>query len=190
MTNEQKKYQTILLDPPWKSLQSGSRGACRHYSLLSNEEIAGLPIPDLAAPDSHIYIWVTNATIRDGFEMLEKWGFTYRSTITWFKPRLGLGNYYRLCTEHVLFGTRGKSPILCNKQPNWLLAPVQDHSHKPEELYAIIERCSPGPYLELFARRPQHGWDSWGNELPDGADIEIPGYPVPKYKNKNIKRKV
>jgi N6-adenosine-specific RNA methylase IME4 len=81
-----------------------------------------------------------------------------------------------------LLGTRGKAPVLFKAQPNWLFAPIQDHSHKPEEQYAVIERVSPGPYLELFARRRQAGWDSWGNEIE--SDIEIPGYPVPKVRRK------
>jgi N6-adenosine-specific RNA methylase IME4 len=93
---------------------------------------------------------------------------------------MGLGNYLRNATEHILLGTRGKAPVLFKAQPNWLFAPVQDHSHKPEEQYAIIERVSPGPYLELFARRSQPGWDKWGLEVV--SDIKIDGYPVPKYR--------
>ena len=97
---------------------------------------------------------------------MEAWGFTYRSCLTWVKPGLGLGNsYLRNNTEHLLFGTKGKAPILYRSQPTWLFAPRQDHSHKPEEQYAVIERCSPGPYLELFARRKQPGWQVWGNEV-------------------------
>ena len=98
---------------------------------------------------------------------------------------MGLGVYLRNAAEYVLFGTRGKAPILFKAQPNWLFAPVQRHSQKPEEQYAIIERCSPGPYLELFARRKQLGWDVWGNEIE--SDIIIPGYPVPSDKNKEAK---
>ena len=109
-------------------------------------------------------------------------GFTYRSPFYWIKPRLGLGTYLRNASEIVLFGTRGKAPVKFKAQPNWVFAPLQDHSHKPEEQYAIIERVSPGPYLELFARRRQPGWDAWGNEID--SDIIIPDYPVPKYSNK------
>jgi N6-adenosine-specific RNA methylase IME4 len=90
---------------------------------------------------------------------------------------MGLGVYLRNATEHVLLGTRGKAPILFNAQPNWLFAPLQDHSHKPEEFHKIVERCSPAPYLELFARRRQPGWDVWGGEID--SDIDIDGYPVP-----------
>jgi len=182
MTNEHKKYNTILIDPPWSRYQaSKSRGACRHYSLMSDEEIAGLPISDLAAPDSHLYIWTTNNSLPDAFEIIEKFGFTYRSCIVWVKFRLGMGKYYRNVTEILLFSTRGRAPILCKRQPNLILGPVLEHSRKPSEQYPMIERCSPGPNrLELFARRKERpGWDYWGLEVE--SDLSIPGYPVPNY---------
>ena len=97
--------------------------------------------------------------------VIEAWGFSYRSCLTWIKPRLGLGRYLRNQTEHLLLGVRGKAPIRFRGQGSWLYAPVQAHSHKPEEAYAVIERCSPGPYLELFARRKRPGWDVWGDEM-------------------------
>jgi N6-adenosine-specific RNA methylase IME4 len=102
---------------------------------------------------------------------MDAWSFSYRSAITWVKPQMGLGRYFRSATEHLLFGVRGRAPIAFRSQPTWLFAPVQDHSHKPEEQYAIIERCSPGPFLELFARRKQPGWDVLGNEMD--SDIEL-----------------
>ena len=177
------KYQTIMADPPWEIGQkTGSRGAHKHYNLMSLERIKAMPVSDLAEPNAHCWLWVTNNTLRDGFDVLEAWGFIPQSILVWWKPRLGLGNYLRYCTEYLLLGTRGKCPIRYKGQPNLLFAPVQDHSHKPEEQYAIIERCSPGPYLELFARRPQPGWSAWGAEIE--SDIEIPGYPVPKIKGK------
>jgi N6-adenosine-specific RNA methylase IME4 len=165
-------FPTILADPPWDVLQRGSRGAHRHYSLMSVQAIAALPVGRLARPDAHLWLWVTNATLFAGQSVLEAWGFTYRSCLTWVKPGLGLGSsYLRNNTEHLLFGTRGKAPVLYRSQPTWLYAPKQDHSHKPEEQYAVIERCSPGPYLELFARRKQPGWQVWGNEV--ASDIEL-----------------
>lgn len=94
------------------------------------------------------------------------WGFTYRSCLTWIKPRFGMGPYLRNQTEHLLFGVRGEAPIRFHGQGTWLYAPVQEHSHKPEEQYAVIERCSPGPYLELFARGRRAGRDCWGDEVP------------------------
>ena len=173
-----------MADPPWDIQQKGNYGAINHYDLMTLDQIKAMPVADLAEPDAHIWLWVTNNTLRQGFDVLESWGFTPRSVFTWIKPRLGLGNYLRSATEHVLLGTRGKAPVLFKAQPNWLFAPLQGHSHKPEEQYAIIERCSPGPYLELFARRNQPGWDAWGNEIE--SDIEIPGYPVPKVKGKGV----
>ena len=171
------RYRTILADPPWDIQQKGARGAVEHYPLLTLERIARLPVSDLAAADAHLWLWVTNATLRHGYDIADAWGFTVRSPLTWVKFRLGLGNYLRNSTEHLLFATRGKAPVQFRAQPTWIQAPVQDHSHKPEEQYALIERVSPGPYLELFARRPQPGWDAWGNQVR--SDIRIPGYPVP-----------
>ena len=159
-------FATILADPPWDVLQRGGRGAHRHYPLMTAEQIAALPVGKLADTDAHLWLWVTNATLFAGQMVMAAWGFTYRSCLTWVKPGLGLGSsYLRNNTEHLLFGTKGKAPILYRSQPTWLFAPKQDHSHKPEEQYAVIERCSPGPYLELFARRKRQGWQVWGNEV-------------------------
>ena len=180
MGNRIKKprYGTILADPPWNIEQKGIRGAVRHYRLMTLGQIKAMPVADLAAGNAHCWWWVTNAALRHGYDVLDAWGFTSRSVFTWIKPRLGLGIYLRNATEHVLLGTRGKAPVLFKAQPNWLFAPLQDHSHKPEEFHKIVERVSPGPYLELFARRHQPGWDAWGDEMPD-SDISIPGYPIP-----------
>lgn len=165
-TNLRPAFSTILADPPWDVLQQGSRGAHRHYALMTVEQIAALPVEKLAQADAHLWLWVTNATLFAGQTVMAAWGFTYRSCLTWIKPGLGLGSYYlRNNTEHLLLGTRGKAPVLFRSQPTWLFAPKQDHSHKPEEQYAVIERCSPGPYLELFARRKRTGWQVWGNEV-------------------------
>ncbi|MCX4098055.1 MT-A70 family methyltransferase [Nocardia sp. alder85J] len=170
-------YRCILADPPWDIHQTGARGAATHYPLMSLDRIKAMPVSDLAEADAHLWLWVTNATLRHGYDVMEAWGFTPRSPLTWIKPRLQLGQYLRNATEHVIFGTRGRAPVNFRAQPTWMFAPLQDHSHKPEEQYAVIERVSSGPYLELFARRRQPGWDVWGNEID--SDIRIPGYPVP-----------
>ena len=176
-----KLYKTIYADPPWDIEQKGgpkSWGAQRHYNLMTLDQIKAMPIADLVDPESsHCWLAVTNATLRHGYDVLEAWGFTPRSPLTWVKPRFTLGNYLRNATEHVLLGTRGKAPVQFKSQPTWMFAPLQGHSHKPEELYDIIERVSPGPYLELFSRRRRHGWMAWGDEI--ASDIDIPGYPVP-----------
>jgi len=160
-----KGYRTILADPPWDVQQTGGFGAKRHYPLMSVRQVCQLDVAALADENAHLWLWVTNATIFAGREVIESWGFTYRSVLTWVKPVYGLGQYLRTASEHLMLGTCGKSPILFRSQPSWLFAPRQEHSHKPEEQYAVIERCSPGPYLELFARRRQPGWHVWGNEV-------------------------
>ncbi|MFB8777145.1 MT-A70 family methyltransferase [Streptomyces broussonetiae] len=159
------QYRTILADPPWKTNQTGRLGAIRHYPLMSLNQICALRVDRLATDDAHLWLWVTNSNFFEGIAVMEAWGFAYRSCLTWIKPRFGLGNYLRNQTEHLLFGIRGRAPIQFRSQGTWFYAPVQEHSHKPEEQYAIVERCSPGPYLELFARRPRPGWDVWGNEV-------------------------
>ena len=169
----EKLYRTIMMDPPWQG-----QGAERHYKTMSLDSIRAMPIADLADPNSsHLWIWLTNSTIRHGYDLMEAYGYTPRNLLTWAKPRLGLGSYLRCSSEHVLLGTRGKAPVRFKSQPTWMFAPVQDHSHKPEEIYDVIERVSPGPYLELFARRPRHGWAAWGDMID--SDVDIPGYPVP-----------
>ncbi|MEV1116156.1 MT-A70 family methyltransferase [Actinosynnema sp. NPDC049800] len=178
------RFRTVLADPPWDIQQQGERGAARHYNLMSLKDIKVMPVGDLAAPDAHLWLWVTNATLREGYDVAEAWGFTVRSPLTWIKFRMGLGKYLRNSTEHLLFATRGRAPVNFRSQPTWINAPVQEHSRKPEEQYAVIERISDGPYLELFARRrpPSNAdWAVWGNEIE--SDISIPGYPVPSYRS-------
>lgn len=173
------RFNAILLDPPWSIQQKGHLGAAEHYDLMSMDEIKALPINNLLSDNAHVWLWVTNAVLPYLPELMEAWGLTYRSIYTWCKPRLGLGNYLRNCTEQLIFATKGKAPIQFKAQMNWGFMPVQDHSHKPEEVYEIIERCSPGPYLELFARQRHPGWYVWGNEI--ASDIVIPDQPVPEY---------
>jgi N6-adenosine-specific RNA methylase IME4 len=148
--------------------QTGHYGAIRHYPVMRLEDICALPVRGLATDDAHLWLWGTNSDMFRQIAVMEAWGFSYRSCLTWIKPRFGLGNYLRNQTEHLFLGVRGRAPIQFKGQGSWLYAPLQDHSHKPEEQYAVIERCSPGPYLELFARRTRPGWDGWGHEVdPD-----------------------
>jgi N6-adenosine-specific RNA methylase IME4 len=147
---------------------------------MSPNQIRALPVADLAEQNAHLWLWTTNATLRDGYDIAAAWGFTVRSPLTWIKFRLGLGAYLRNSTETLLFCTRGAAPVKFRSQPTWFNAPVAEHSRKPDEQYALIERLSDGPYLELFARRrppSARGWAIWGNEV--ASDIVIPGYPVP-----------
>lgn len=177
-----KRYKTLLLDPPWDVFQRGNYGAHKHYNLMSLKEIKALPIAELAEENAHCWLWVTNNTLRVGFDIMEEWGFPVKSVFTWIKLRMGLGNTLRSCTEHVLLGIRGKCPVKVKNQINFgIFTPKCEHSHKPEEFHEIIQRVSPGPYLEMFARRRPSSpeWDVWGNEID--SDIVIPGYPVPEY---------
>lgn len=189
LPKDRATYDVIVADPPWDIEQRGkTRGAERHYNLMSLERIKGMgdAIKSVASKNSHCWLWVTNATLRHGFEVLESWGYTPRSVLTWCKPRFTLGNYLRNATEHVLLGTRGKAPVGFKSQPTWMFAPLQDHSHKPEEIYAIIERISGklgnGRKLELFARRRERGYHVWGNEIASDVSFAHFGYPVPSDK--------
>ena len=172
-------FATILVDPPWP-LQSGEK----HYRTMSLARIKALPVGQLAARDAHLWLWTTNALLPTAYEVAEAWGFTVRSPLTWVKFRLGLGGRYQLrnATEQLLFCTRGRAPLGSRSQPTWFNAPVTEHSRKPAEQFAIIERVSPGPYLELFARRrPESNqpWAVWGDQV--ASDIRIPGFAVPRY---------
>lgn len=182
MDTNSKKYKTILADPPWDINQRSNYGAINHYDLMSLDRIKAMPVVDLCEENSHLYLWCPNGLLPEALEVIKAWGFKYRCDLVWWKPGLGLGNYIRTVHETCLFATRGKAPVKFHAQPSLLYAARQEHSHKPEEQFAIIERLSDGPYLELFARRRQPGWDCWGNEID--SDIIIPGYPVPKYSDK------
>lgn len=163
--NRSGVFKTILADPPWDVQQRGALGAQAHYRLMSLDAIKAMPVSGLAAADAHLWLWATNATLRAAYDVMEAWCFTPRSPLTWIKPRLGLGQYLRNATEHLILGTRGNAPVNFRAQPTWMFAPLQEHSHKPEEQYAVIERISDGPYLELFARRRPRSngaWAVWG----------------------------
>lgn len=181
-------YDMVVADPPWSKNQKGARGAQKHYDLMTLDEIMNLPVGDLTAENAVCWLWVTNSTIDEGYDVLRKWGFEPKSILTWFKfrPQLGLGMYLRNDTEHALLGVKGKMPIQVHNQPSWFVAPTARHSEKPTEFASIAVRCYPNctKRLELFARRRQPGWDAWGFEAPGGSDIVIPGYPVPTYSDK------
>lgn len=172
ITNTDKKYKTIYADPPWNESGGGKikRGADRHYTLMKTKDIMVLPIGDIADDNCHLYLWVTNNFLKDGLTVMETWGFRYVTTITWFKNRIGLGQYYRGMTEHCLFGIKGNLPykILDGKRQQGktgFYAVKTEHSEKPEEMRQMIEKVSYAPYIELFARHSFDGWDCWGNEV-------------------------
>ena len=176
------KYATILADPPWMERGGGKckRGADRHYPLLKTEEIMTLPVESLAEDNAHLYLWVTNNHLKDGLRVMEAWGFDYKTMITWAKDRMGIGQYFRGMTEHVLFGVKGMIPYRVKADGKRaqgrtvIHAPKGEHSEKPEELRAMVQVVSPGPYLELFARQKYPGWHAWGNEVE--SDVVMPGF--------------
>jgi N6-adenosine-specific RNA methylase IME4 len=185
------QYGTILADPPWRFSNRTGKMAPEHrrlsrYGTLSLEEIKHIPVGTVAAPDSHLYFWAPNALLAEGLEVMREWGFTYKTNLVWYKVRKdggpdgrGVGFYFRNTTELVLFGVKGKLRTLDpgRSQVNIMVSRKREHSRKPEELYEIIESCSPGPYLELFARGTRTAWDQWGNEVEDYN----PSWPT--YKN-------
>jgi N6-adenosine-specific RNA methylase IME4 len=172
------KYKTILADPPWMEVGGGKikRGADRHYPLMKTKDIIALPVADFAEDNAHLYLWVTNNFLQDGLEVMKAWGFNYKTMITWGKDKMGLGQYFRGMTEHMLFGVRGVLPykIIDDKRQQGktlFLAPRGEHSKKPEESYEMIEKVSYPAYLELFARDKRENWAVWGNQVD--KDIEM-----------------
>ncbi len=178
----QGPYTTILADPPWQFQNRTGKMAPEHkrlrrYPTMELKEILELPVSRLAAAKSHLYLWVPNALLQEGLKVMEAWGFKYKSNLVWYKIRKdggpdgrGVGFYFRNVTELILFGVRGSMRTL---QPgrtrvNLFHTRKREHSRKPDETYELIESCSPGPYLELFARFRRDGWHQWGNE-----DVEM-----------------
>lgn len=173
-----QRYATILADPPWQFQNRTGKMAPEHkrllrYPTMELKEIMELPVARLAAARSHLYLWVPNALLQEGLKVMEAWGFTYKCNLVWYKVRKdggpdgrGVGFYFRNVTELVLFGVRGSMRTLQpgRTQVNLLATRKREHSRKPDEIYDVIEDCSPGPYLELFARFRRSGWDQWGNE--------------------------
>lgn len=169
---------TVLADPPWRFMNRTGKVAPEHrrlsrYDTMTWDEIAAMPVANVMAEQSHCYLWVPNALLADGLRVLEAWGFTYKTVLIWHKIRKdggsdgrGVGFYFRNVTELVLFGVRGKLRTFDpgRTQVNLLATQKREHSRKPDELYPIIEACSPGPFLELFARYLHPGWTAWGDE--------------------------
>ena len=166
LLNSNRKFNTIMADPPWKYSNQATRSSTdNHYKTLSVAEICELPIAGLGSENAHLHLWTTNAFLFAAKEVMETWGFEYKSCFVWVKPQMGMGNYWRLAHEFLLLGVRGSCRFLDRGQMSWRQLERTKHSSKPEEIRKIIERVSPGPYLELFARKAAKGWVSWGNEI-------------------------
>jgi N6-adenosine-specific RNA methylase IME4 len=187
-----RQYRTILADPPWQFANRTGKMAPEHrrlsrYPTLALAEIAALPVAQIAAPAAHLYLWVPNALLPCGLSVLSAWGFAYKSNIIWHKLRKdggsdgrGVGFYFRNVTEMLLFGVRGKGARTLapgRRQVNYIGSRKREHSRKPDEQYDLIEACSPGPYLELFARGVRRNWDGWGQQADPSYGPAGPACP-------------
>lgn len=175
------EFGTVLADPPWQFMNRTGKVAPEHrrlgrYGTMTLEQIKDLPVAGVAAPKSHLYLWVPNALVLEGLEVMKRWGFTYKTNLVWHKIRKdggpdgrGVGFYFRNVTELVLFGVRGglRTAQAGRTQVNFLATRKREHSRKPDEMYSLIEACSPGPYLEVFARHSRPQWTCWGNEVDE-----------------------
>lgn len=186
-----RRFAAILADPPWRFANRTGKMAPEHrrlsrYGTMTVEDIAGLPVAGIAAETAHLYLWVPNALLPEGLRVLQAWGFAYKTNIVWHKRRKdggsdgrGVGFYFRNVTELILFGVRGKNARTLapgRRQVNYLGTRKREHSRKPDEQYEIIESCSAGPYLELFARGRRPGWVAWGHQAEEAYEPRWPTY--------------
>lgn len=184
-----RKFSTVLADPPWQFTNRTGKVAPEHrrlsrYPTMTLQEIKDLPVEAIVKDTAHLYLWVPNALLPDGLEVMKHWGFTYKSNLIWYKvrkdggpDRRGVGFYFRNVTEVILFGVRGKNARTLQagrSQENIIATQKREHSRKPDEQYELIESCSPGPFLEMFARGPRKNWAVWGNQSEEYA----PGWPT------------
>ena len=195
----ENKFATIYADPPWRFQNRTGKIAPEHkrlnrYETMDLEEIMALPVSQIAASKSHLYLWVPNALLPDGLAVMKAWGFQYKGNIIWEKVRKdgepdgrGVGFYFRNVTEILLFGVKGdnnRTLAPARSQVNLIRSQKREHSRKPDEIIPIIERCSPGPFIELFARGDRDGWTMWGDQASDEYE---PTWHT--YKNHTHKRK-
>lgn len=186
-----RKFGTVLADPPWRFANRTGKVAPEHrrlsrYGTLSFDEIAALPVGDHVEDVAHCYLWVPNALLPYGLNVLTSWGFEYKTNLVWHKVRKdggsdgrGVGFYFRNVTEIILFGVRGKNARTLDpgrSQVNLIASRKREHSRKPDEQYHLIESCSRGPYLELFGRGSRENWTVWGNQAVEDYEPDWPTY--------------
>ena len=184
-----KGFHTILADPPWQFTNRTGKVAPEHkrlarYGTMTLPDIMALPVSEISVEPAHLYLWVPNALLPEGLRVLAAWGFQYKSNLVWHKVRKdggpdgrGVGFYFRNTTELILFGVKGKSARTLapgRSQVNILRTMKREHSRKPDEMYDLVESCSTGPFLELFARGTRPGWKAWGNQ----AEAYEPDWPT------------
>ena len=177
-----RRFHTVLADPPWRFTNRTGKMAPEHkrlsrYATMTRDDICTLPVSELTVEPAHLYLWVPNALLPDGLRVMEAWGFQYKSNIIWHKIRKdggpdgrGVGFYFRNVTEILLFGIRGKNARTLapgRSQVNFIASRKREHSRKPDEQYELIESCSRGPFLEMFARGTRPGWVYWGDQAND-----------------------
>jgi N6-adenosine-specific RNA methylase IME4 len=188
----QSRFSTVLADPPWQFANRTGKIAPEHrrlsrYGTMTLDEIAQLPVSDFVEPTAHLYLWCPNALLPEGLAVMKAWGFNYKSNIVWHKVRKdggsdgrGVGFYFRNVTELILFGVRGKNARTLapgRRQVNLIGTRKREHSRKPDEQYEIIEACSPGPYIELFARGKREDWTVWGDQADGNYKASWATYP-------------
>ena len=186
-----KKYRTIYADPPWQFQNRTGKVAPEHkrlnrYGTMTLDEIKSLPVAQVAGEKCHLYLWVPNALLPEGLEVMKSWGFEYKTNLIWEKVRKdgqpdgrGVGFYFRNVTEILLFGIKGdKNRTLQpgRSQVNLLRSIKREHSRKPDEFVSLIEACSESPRLELFARGLREGWDMWGNQAVENYEPDWDTY--------------
>jgi N6-adenosine-specific RNA methylase IME4/ParB-like chromosome segregation protein Spo0J len=172
-------YRAIVVDPPWEYDDESIPGAAAHqYATMSYEQLKALNVAALAAEDGcHLFLWATSPMLPLALALIEAWGFTYKQTLTWTKDRLGMGRYFRIRDEFLLFATRGRTlPLKSQSLSSGINAPATRHSAKPDAMYAHLEEGTFEPRLEMFARKAREGWTTWGAEAPRG---ESDGPPTP-----------
>jgi N6-adenosine-specific RNA methylase IME4 len=180
-----QRFGTVLADPPWRFINRTGKVAPEHrrlarYETMSVADICGLPVSEHLLATAHLYLWVPNALLPDGLEVMRAWGFQYKSNIIWHKLRKdggsdgrGVGFYFRNVTEILLFGVHGKNARTLapgRSQVNYIGSRKREHSRKPDEQYSLIESCSSGPYLEMFSRGVRDGWKNWGNQANESYE--------------------
>jgi len=180
-TMTEPKYRAIMCDPPWGFFNKGTRAAAaKHYSTMSFDDILALPVNKLTSQDCALFLWSPNSFVKAAIQVMEAWGFRFVLPLTWVKTtakikltgdsigyrlQIGLGNYFRNCSEALLFGLKGSIKPCDRSIPTVFFAARGKHSAKPEVAYRLVERFTPGPYLDMFARTSRQGWDVWGDEV-------------------------